>query len=106
RHKAYVVENDERESGLRKILNFGHTIGHAVEASSGYGNYLHGEAVAIGMVSACAISRKFAGLAQEESQRLCELIRKAGLPVAMTSQSRSKDFIQALRLDKKRLDQH
>jgi len=105
RHKAYVVENDEHESGLRKILNFGHTIGHAVEASSGYGNYLHGEAVAIGMVSACAISRKFAGLAEDASWRLCELIRKAGLPIAMASQWRSDEFIQALRLDKKRLEQ-
>ena len=61
KHKAYVVESDEREGGLRKILNFGHTIGHAIEASAGYGKYLHGEAVAIGMVSACAMSRKFAG---------------------------------------------
>ncbi|HLX38852.1 MAG TPA: 3-dehydroquinate synthase, partial [Candidatus Binataceae bacterium] len=50
RHKAHVVENDEHEGGLRKILNFGHTIGHAIEASAGYGSYLHGEAVAIGMV--------------------------------------------------------
>ncbi|HLI78466.1 MAG TPA: 3-dehydroquinate synthase [Candidatus Binataceae bacterium] len=104
RHKAYVVENDEHESGLRKILNFGHTIGHAIEASSGYGNYLHGEAVAIGMVSACAISRKFAGLAEDDSRRLCELIRNAGLPIALPSQWRSDDFIQALRLDKKRVD--
>ena len=46
------MASDEREGGLRKILNFGHTIGHAIEASAGYGNYLHGEAVAIGMVAA------------------------------------------------------
>ncbi len=106
RHKAYVVENDEREGGLRKILNFGHTIGHAIEASAGYGSYLHGEAVAIGMVSACAVSRKFAGLPEPEANRIVELIRRAGLPTAMASQWRSEDFMQALRLDKKRLDQH
>lgn len=105
RHKAYVVENDERESGLRKILNFGHTIGHAIEASSGYGSHLHGEAVAIGMVSACGISQKVAQLAEQDTRRIVELIRRAGLPVAMDSRWRSDDFIQALRLDKKRLEQ-
>jgi 3-dehydroquinate synthase len=104
RHKAYVVENDEREGGLRKILNFGHTIGHAIEASSGYGSYLHGEAVAIGMVSACAISRKFAGLPEADERRIVNLIGRGGLPTAMTSQWRGEDFMQALRLDKKRLD--
>ncbi len=85
RHKAYVVENDEREGGLRKILNFGHTIGHAIEASAGYGKYLHGEAVAIGMVAACAISRQWAGLEERESERLVGLIERAGLPTAMAS---------------------
>ncbi len=104
KHKAYVVENDEREGGLRKILNFGHTIGHAIEASSGYGKYLHGEAVAIGMVAACGISRKLAGLGEEESERLVELIGRAGLPTSMASQWRTEDFELALRLDKKRME--
>ena len=104
RHKAYVVENDEREGDLRKILNFGHTIGHAIEASAGYGKYLHGEAVGIGMVAACAMSRKYAGLAANESNRLVELIRRAGLPTSMGSEGRGEDFARALRLDKKRLD--
>ena len=104
RHKAYVVENDEREGGLRKILNFGHTIGHAIEASSGYGKYLHGEAVAIGMVAACAISRKLAGLGERESDRLVGLIASAGLPSSMGSQWRTEDFELALRLDKKRVE--
>jgi len=54
RHKAAVVASDEREGGLRKILNFGHTIGHALEASAGYGSYFHGEAIAIGMVAESA----------------------------------------------------
>ena len=57
RHKAAVVASDEREGGLRKILNFGHTIGHALEASAGYGSYFHGEAVAIGMVAAGSRAR-------------------------------------------------
>jgi 3-dehydroquinate synthase len=104
RHKAYVVENDERESGLRKTLNYGHTVGHAIEASAGYGKYLHGEAVAIGMVAACAMSRKFAGLDVRESDRLVELIRRAGLPTSMGTEHRSEDFARALRLDKKRLE--
>ena len=104
RHKAYVVENDEREGGLRKILNFGHTIGHAIEASSGYGKYLHGEAVAIGMAAACSISRKLASLSERASDRLVELIRRAGLPTSMESQWRTEDFELALRLDKKRVE--
>lgn len=106
KNKAYVVENDEHEGGLRKILNFGHTVGHAIEASAGYGKYLHGEAVAIGMVAACAMSRKFAGLAEPESRRLEELIARAGLPTVMASAHRSEDFVRALRLDKKRLEKH
>ena len=104
KNKAFVVEKDQREGGLRKILNFGHTIGHAIEASAGYGKYLHGEAVAIGMVYACAISRTFAGLAESQSRRLVELIERAGLPTAMGAQARSDQFMQALRLDKKRVD--
>jgi 3-dehydroquinate synthase len=104
RHKAYVVENDQHESGLRKILNFGHTVGHAIEASAGYGKFLHGEAVAIGMFAACAMSRKFAGLPERESDRLVELIRRARLPIAMEAPVRSEEFSRALRLDKKRLE--
>jgi 3-dehydroquinate synthase len=104
KHKAYVVENDEREGGLRKILNFGHTVGHAIEASAGYGKYLHGEAVAIGMVAACAMSRKFAGLDGQDADRLTELIRRAGLPTSMDTRSPTEEFMRALRLDKKRAE--
>ena len=104
RHKAYVVENDERERGLRKILNFGHTIGHAIEASAGYGSYLHGEAVAIGMVAACAISHKYAGLSELDARRIEGLIKQAGLPNLMPSGWHSEEFEQAMRLDKKRVE--
>lgn len=105
KHKASVVERDEHESGLRKILNFGHTVGHAIEASAGYGNYLHGEAVAVGMVAAAKLSRAYAGLDAAEATRLEALIRAAGLPVTMPSGWRDEDFERALRLDKKRVDE-
>jgi 3-dehydroquinate synthase len=102
RHKAAVVAADEREGGLRKILNFGHTVGHALEASAGYGSYLHGEAVAIGMAVACALSEKYAGLSADEGSRLVRLIDRAGLPTVLPSDARSASFVAALRLDKKR----
>jgi 3-dehydroquinate synthase len=102
RHKAHVVESDEREGGLRKILNFGHTLGHALEASAGYGSYLHGEAVAIGMVAASALSCSYAGLSADEAARLNRLIEAAGLPTRMPPGWRGEEFMRALRLDKKR----
>jgi 3-dehydroquinate synthase len=101
-HKAAVVGADEREGGLRKTLNFGHTIGHAIEASAGYGNYFHGEAVAIGMVAAARLSSKYAGLSADEVSRLTRLIERAGLPTAMPAGWESADFTRALSLDKKR----
>jgi 3-dehydroquinate synthase len=101
-HKATIVASDAREGGLRKILNYGHTAGHALEASSGYGNYRHGEAVAIGMVAAGRLSQAFAQLSAAEAERLEQLIARAGLPTAMPEGWRSEDFARALRLDKKR----
>jgi 3-dehydroquinate synthase len=102
RHKAYVVENDARESALRQILNFGHTVGHALENAAGYGSYLHGEAIAIGMVAAARLSSKYAGLSADEGSRLERLIEGAGLPTAMPDEWRSENFLKALRMDKKR----
>jgi 3-dehydroquinate synthase len=101
-HKAAVVSADERESGLRKTLNFGHTIGHAIEASAGYGSYFHGEAVAIGMVAAARLSSRYAGLSADEASRLQHLIERTGLPTAMPPKWRSDEFLRALGLDKKR----
>ena len=104
-HKAAIVAADERETGIRKILNFGHTLGHALEASAGYGRYLHGEAVAIGMAAAAALSEQRAGLDGREAARLVRLIERAGLPTAMPPEAfRDADFISALRLDKKRAE--
>ncbi len=101
-HKASVVSADEREGGLRKILNFGHTIGHALEASAGYGAWLHGEAVAIGMVAAARLSERHAGLSADESSRLSTLISDAGLPTGLPRGAGNREFLNALKLDKKR----
>jgi 3-dehydroquinate synthase len=82
--KARVVSADEREcKGVRTILNFGHTIGHAIEAAGGYTGYSHGQAVALGMLVACVISRQLGLLATSELHRIEDLIRQTGLPVAI-----------------------
>jgi 3-dehydroquinate synthase len=104
RHKAAVVSADEREGGLRKILNYGHTVGHAIEASAGYGSYLHGEAVAIGMVAAARLSSAYVGLSVDEASRLEHLIQRCGLPTAMPPCWQGVEFMSALRLDKKRTE--
>lgn len=98
--KASVVEADEREGGIRAILNFGHTFGHAVEALTKYKDYKHGEAVAIGMVYAAELSYK-AGLCKKDViQRLRTIISRAGLPIAPPAFSRTSYF-KAMELDKK-----
>jgi 3-dehydroquinate synthase len=102
RHKAYVVERDEREAELRTILNFGHTVGHALESSAGYGRYLHGEAIAIGMVAAAGLSCHYTGLSHAEAERLRGLIAAAGLPTQMPAGWCTDDFKAALSRDKKR----
>jgi len=102
-HKAAVVGADEREKDLRKTLNFGHTIGHAIEASAGYGSYFHGEAVAVGMVAASRLSRQYAGFPADDASRLQRLIERAGLPATMPPRWHSDEFLRALGLDKKRL---
>src|SRR5258707_9408509 len=81
--KAEVVGQDETETGLRAILNFGHTIGHAIENISGYGKYLHGEAISIGQVAAARISDATLGLGAENVQRITTLFRSAGLPTSI-----------------------
>lgn len=78
--KAEVVGEDEREEGLRAILNYGHTIGHAVEALAGYGEYRHGEAVAIGMASAVKLAYKLEMVTEVEVQQQMELVSSLGLP--------------------------
>ena len=79
--KAAIVAADEREAGERALLNFGHTFGHAIEAEAGFGTWLHGEAVAAGMVIAATLSQRVAGLAIDDAQRLTRLLERARLPV-------------------------
>jgi 3-dehydroquinate synthase len=100
--KADVVRQDETETGLRAILNFGHTIGHAIEAISGYGKYLHGEAISIGQAAAADLSVRAAGLGAAEAGRIKALLARAGLPVAIKlSAAKRAGLIQAMLLDKK-----
>jgi len=80
--KAAVVAADERESGERALLNFGHTFGHAIEAAGGYGTWLHGEAVAAGMVMASELSQRLGLVAKKDVERVRSLVQRAGLPVA------------------------
>jgi 3-dehydroquinate synthetase len=79
--KAWVVGQDERESGLRAILNFGHTFGHAIESGLGYGEWLHGEGVGCGMVMAAHLSERLGLVDMAFVERLTRLVRRAGLPV-------------------------
>jgi 3-dehydroquinate synthase len=81
RHKAEIVANDEREAGDRALLNLGHTFGHAIEAGMGYGVWLHGEAVAVGMLMAAELSCLLGGLKREEVGRLEALLTRSGLPI-------------------------
>jgi 3-dehydroquinate synthase len=100
--KAEVVGADEQEAALRAILNFGHTIGHALEAISGYGRWLHGEAIAIGQVAAAKLSADLAGLPAGDAQRIEELFASAGLPTEIElSAAQRKKLIAAMKLDKK-----
>ncbi len=100
--KAAVVGEDETEAGLRAILNFGHTIGHAIEAISGYGEYLHGEAIAIGQVAAAKLSAALLGLPERDAARVNALFRAAGLPTQIRlAPAQRKRLFAAMRLDKK-----
>lgn len=98
--KAEVVAQDERESGLRAILNFGHTFGHAIEAGMGYGNWLHGEAVGVGMVLAADLSHRLGQLNAVEVERIRALTEAAGLPTVPPKLGLD-EMIQMMRLDKK-----
>ncbi|WP_395056049.1 3-dehydroquinate synthase [Polaromonas sp.] len=102
--KAEVVGQDERESGLRAILNFGHTFGHAIESGLGYGRWLHGEGVGCGMVMAARLSQRLGGVDDAFVERLRALILRAGLPVAGPRLSPSDSagrYLELMRVDKK-----
>lgn len=100
--KADVVGQDETESGLRALLNFGHTIGHALEATAGYGKYLHGEAIAIGQVKAARLSQELLNLPRSEADRIQALFEAAGLPTRVRiNQNQREKLMAAMKLDKK-----
>jgi 3-dehydroquinate synthase len=102
--KAWVVGQDERESGLRAILNYGHTFGHAIEAGLGYGAWLHGEAVGCGMVMAAELSQRLGKVDAAFVARLRALISRAGLPVCgpvIDAADNAGHYIEHMRLDKK-----
>jgi 3-dehydroquinate synthase len=101
--KADIVARDEREGGLRAVLNFGHTFGHAIEAGLGFGTWLHGEAVAAGMVMATALSARL-GLADERVEsRIVALLTRCGLPTHAPP-LKAERYLELMRLDKKAKD--
>ncbi|MGB4243138.1 MAG: 3-dehydroquinate synthase [Dethiobacteria bacterium] len=101
RAKVRVVEQDEREAGYRRVLNFGHTIGHALEAAAGYRHYLHGEAVLVGMIAATGLARRLGLLEAQEADRIEALLNRIGIkapPPGLTT----GEVLSALAYDKKR----
>jgi len=103
-NKARVVELDERETGLRAILNLGHTFGHAIETVMGYGNWLHGEAVAAGMVMAIDLSIREGLIGEDVRQRALALLQRAGLPVNPPAEITVEQYLDAMAIDKKNVD--
>ena len=101
RNKADVVAADERESGQRALLNLGHTFGHAIETGMGYGNWLHGEAVASGMVMAARLSEKLGWINSDDVTRVIDLIERANLPVKAPIQMTVDKFLELMAIDKK-----
>lgn len=103
-NKADVVAQDEHEGGIRAILNFGHTFGHAIETAQGYGNWLHGEAVATGMVMAADLSMRRGDLSQTDVTRIINLLVRANLPTRAPQDMTSEQFVDLMGVDKKVLD--
>jgi len=103
-NKARVVAADEREGGLRAILNLGHTFGHAIETAQGYGTWLHGEAVAVGMVMAADLSARLGWISAADVDGLRQLLLQAKLPVTAPSSMSVDQFLQLMAVDKKVLD--
>ncbi len=99
--KAEVVAIDEKESGLRAILNLGHTFGHAIEAELGYGSWLHGEAVSAGIVLASQVATKMNWLEASEFSRIQALLQAFDLPIQAPQDMHYDDFIKHMRHDKK-----
>lgn len=100
--KARIVAHDERDvTGARAVLNFGHTVGHAIEKAAGYRDLLHGEAVSLGMVAACEVSVRKAGLPEADRQRVLEMLRAVELPTVLPNGFPREAILAALPSDKK-----
>ncbi len=104
RNKAEVVAADEKESGQRALLNLGHTFGHAIEAGLGYGQWLHGEAVAAGMCMAAKLSQQLGWISAEDVARIAAMIAKADLPVHAPAELGVDRFVELMSVDKKVID--
>lgn len=102
--KAEIVAADERENGRRALLNLGHTFGHAIETEMGYGNWLHGEAVAVGMWLAADLSRRIGHLDQQQVDRVAHLLQAASLPYLPPATMTVDDFLTHMAIDKKNID--
>ncbi len=103
-NKAGVVAQDEHEGGIRAILNLGHTFGHAIETAQGYGNWLHGEAVATGMVMAADLSMRRGDISKDDLQRIINLLQRANLPTKAPADMTPEQFVELMGVDKKVLD--
>lgn len=103
-NKAKIVESDERESGVRALLNLGHTFGHAIEAWQDYRGMLHGEAVAVGIVIASTLSRNMGFISQNDHDRILSLLSRAGLPNLIPAQMDNETFFEYMQRDKKSVD--
>ena len=100
--KSQIVAKDERDrTGERALLNFGHTVGHAIERAGNYSKFLHGEAVSLGIVAACAISVTKAGLRPEQRDAIVSLLKQFGLPTRLPSKFPRKKIFDAVKVDKK-----
>jgi 3-dehydroquinate synthetase len=100
--KSRIVAKDERDrTGQRALLNFGHTVGHAIERAGNYRKFLHGEAVSLGIVAACAISVKRAGLPPDQRAAIVDLLERFGLPTSLPPKFPRKRVFDALKFDKK-----
>lgn len=100
--KADVVEEDEKETaGVRALLNFGHTIGHGIEAAGGYGRFLHGEAISLGLVAACRLSAKHSTLSDQASNRVISALETYGLPITLPADVTDEAIFSAMQRDKK-----
>ncbi|MEO5574451.1 MAG: 3-dehydroquinate synthase [Gammaproteobacteria bacterium] len=104
RNKADVVAADERESGVRALLNLGHTFGHAIETGMGYGVWLHGEAIGAGMLMAADLSWRLGWLSAEDKERTKNLLVRAGLPVFAPAEISRERFAELMAVDKKVMD--